>query len=234
VRQRVLVLLLAAICVFAGGCTKVVTGTSKLADRPGPPAQSPLDASTLDGLLLDTSQINTALGSTSMNVLFNAATMWDWSASISDKSCLAVDGPAQLNVYTDTGWTAMRGQRLDDSVEGKNRNHYIIQAVVAFPSAREADAFYNASIQSWNACSNRQYHDVNAGKPDTVWSVGAITKDNGTLSTTQLQEGGSGWSCDRALTVRNNISIDVVTCANSQSNAAVDVALQIAAKVARS
>lgn len=233
-RQRIAVLLLAAVCVLTAGCTKIVTGTAALADKPGPGSQTPLDVSALDGLLLDVSQIDAALGATSMKVLFEAKSLWDWSASINDKSCLAVDGPAQANVYADSGWTAMSGQRMDDSVEGKDRNHYIIQAVVAFRSAQDAASFYNSQIQSWSTCTNRQYHDINQGKPDTIWSVAAITKDNGTLSTQQVQEGGSGWSCDRALTVRNNISIDIVTCANSQSNAAVDVALQIAAKVSKS
>jgi hypothetical protein len=129
----------------------------------------------------------------------------------------------------------MRGQRLDDSVDdSKKRKNYAIQAVVAFPSARDANAFYDASAQGWPACSERRYSDVNPNPPDTVWTVSDITKDNGTLITTQVQEGGDGWTCQRALTVRNNVAVDIVTCTYSQFGApAVDIAAQIAAKVAR-
>ena len=180
-------------------------------------------------------QINNALNATSMKVWFNAKAMWDWSSGISDKNCLAVDGPAQDEVYAGTGWTAMRGQRLDDSVDdSKKRKHYAIQAVVAFPSAHDADAFYNSSVQSWSACANRRFSDVTPSQPDTVWTVADINKVSGTLSTSEVQEGGDGWACQRALTVRNNVAIDIVTCAYNQAGgSAVDIASQIAAKAAK-
>ena len=54
------------------------------------------------------------------------------------------------------------------------------------------------------------------------------------LSTSEVQEGGDGWTCQRALTVRNNVAIDIVTCSYGQTGAvAVNVAQQIATKVAK-
>ena len=89
-------------------------------------------------------------------------------------------------------------------------------------------------MQSWSNCSKRRFSDVAPGQPDTVWTVAGITKDNGTLSTSEVQEGGDGWTCQRALTVRNNVAIDVVTCAFSLvGSSAIDIASQIAAKVAK-
>lgn len=83
-----------------------------------------------------------------MKVWFNAKAMWDWSKSVADKNCLAIDGPAQEKVYAGTGWTAMRGQRLDDSIDNsKKRDHYAIQAVVGFPTAHDAEEFYSSSVQ---------------------------------------------------------------------------------------
>jgi hypothetical protein len=67
-----------------------------------------------------------------------------------------------------------------------------------------------------------------------VWTVTDISKDNGTLSAAQIQEGGDGSTCQRALTVRNNVAIDIMTCTYSQSGSpAVDIAAQVAAKVAK-
>jgi hypothetical protein len=54
------------------------------------------------------------------------------------------------------------------------------------------------------------------------------------LTSSQVQEAGNGWACQRALTVRNNLAIDVVTCAyDSTGPAATDIATKIAAKVAK-
>ncbi|VBA61788.1 Serine/threonine-protein kinase PknH [Mycobacterium attenuatum] len=146
-----------------------------------------------------------------------------------------MDGPAQDTVYAGSGWTAVRGQRLDDSVDdSKNRQHYAIQAIVAFPTAHDASAFYTTSVQSWKNCSNRRFDDVAPDEPTTVWTVTDVVTENGTLSTSQLQEGGDGWNCQRALTVRNNVAVDVATYAYSQKgSAAVHIAEQIAARAAR-
>ena len=103
-----------------------------------------------------------------------------------------------------------------------------------FPSARDASAFYDTSTQSWPACSNRRFSDINSRKPGTVWTVAASTNENGILTTSKVQEGGDGWTCQRALAVRNNVAIDIVACAYSQSGSpAFDIAQQIAAKVAK-
>lgn len=234
-RQQIAVFLLLGACSLAAGCTNSVSGKASPAHTSGPYAEPPLPVSALSGILLDVGQINSALGATSMKIWFDARKMWDWSADVTDRNCLAVDGPAQDKVYANTGWTAMRGQRLDDSVDGsKRRDHYAIQAVVAFPSGRDAAAFFKSSTQGWAACSNRRFSDPHPGQPDTVWTVAEVTQRDGTLSTSEIQEGGNGWTCQRALTVRNNVAIDIATCAYAQpGSAAKDIALQIAAKMAK-
>ena len=79
-------------------------------------------------------------------------------------------------------------------------------------------------------CASRIFREVVA----RVWvAVRSATKTAG-------GGGGSGWTwnwttCQRALTVANNVAIDVRTCSenrsDAQSDAAVDIAHQIAAKV---
>jgi PknH-like extracellular domain len=232
VRQQITSALLVGMCTLAVGCTNNVSGNAVPADKSGPFGLAPFPISGLDRLLLDADQIGSALGVSSVKVWFDTKKMWDWSADVSDTGCLGVDGPAQDKVYARTGWTAVRGQRLDDSVDGsKRRQHYAIQAVVAFPSGREAAAFYKSSTQGWAGCSNRQFSDRSPGQPDTVWSVADVTDRDGTLSTTETQEGGNGWTCQRALTVRNNVAIDIVACSTAPGSAATDIAIQIAAKV---
>jgi hypothetical protein len=234
-RQQFAVLVLAGVCTLAVSCTTTANGTAVPADKSGPTTSTPVAVSALDGLLLDPAQINSALGAKSMKMWFSTKAMWDWGSNITDKNFLAIDGPAQDRVYTNTGWTSLRGQRVDDSVDdSKKCDHYALEAVVAYPSARDASAFYNSAVRGWPSCANRRFSDVTQSHPDVVWTVDAITNTNGTLSTSQVQEGGDVWTCQRALTVRNNIAIDIVACSYNQSGLpAIDIAAQIAAKVVR-
>jgi hypothetical protein len=53
------------------------------------------------------------------------------------------------------------------------------------------------------------------------------------LSATVTQEGQNGWACQRALTVANNVAIDIDSCSYNPGNSAISVAHQIADKVAK-
>ncbi|OBB97382.1 sensor domain-containing protein [Mycobacterium sp. 852002-40037_SCH5390672] len=233
VRRRI-AFLVQAVSALAAGCTTVVGGSASPADTSGPLSQTPVAAASLDGLLLDADQINSLLGA-GMRLRYSAQAMWDASPTFSDKACLAMDGPAQEAVYADSGWTAMRGRRLDDSFDDPTvRNDSAIQAVVAYPSARQASMFYDTSVRRWFACANRTFSEHPLGKPEIVWTVGDAHKVGGTLSTSEVQNSSDGWACQRALTVRNNVVVDVVTCGSFlPGGSAVDLAQQIAARVAK-
>ncbi|MGD1169677.1 sensor domain-containing protein [Mycobacterium seoulense] len=233
VRRQFPVLPLAALCALTAGCTTVVGGSAAPADTRGPLPQAPVAVTALDALLLDAGKINDILGA-GMRIRYRTQDMWDSSQTFSETSCLAMAGPAQRIVYADTGWTAVRGERLDDSFDDpKVRNDSVNQAVIAYPAAREADTFYDASVRRWSACANRRYVDHAPGQPEIAWAVADAHKVGGTLSTSEEQEGSpDDWRCQRALTVRNNIVIDVAACGSFlPGGAAVDVAQQIAAAV---
>jgi hypothetical protein len=112
--------------------------------------------------------------------------------------------------------------------------------VVLFPSAQQAAAFFAASAQSWQACSNDTFaHTMSGGRE--VWDVGPISNADGVLSTVARisieiydhPQEGDGATGQRALTVRNNVAIDVFTYNSTASDPAVSIAQQIAAKVPR-
>ena len=199
-------------------------------------SESPVDASpraidnavaqgALKGFLLSPEQINTAMGATDMTVTESRVAMSDHSATMKPKECLAIDGSAQAQVYAGSNFMAERDQTLQ---EGHNFAHFAEQAVVLFPSAKQADAFLTASAQQWPAC--HQYTQIQS---KTQWTVGAISNTNGRLSTTATQQNANapGWGCGRALAARNNVVIDVTTCSANPADSAVTIANQIAAKV---
>ena len=199
-------------------------------------SESPVDASprasdnavaegALKGFLLSPEQINTAMGATDMTVTKSRVAMSDDSATMEPKECLPIDGSAQAQTYAGSNFMAELDQTLQ---EGDNFTHFAEQAVVLFPSAKQADAFFTASAQQWPAC--HQYTHIQS---KTQWTVGAISNTNGTLSTTATQQNANapGWGCGRALAARNNVVIDVTTCSANPADSAVTIANQIAAKV---
>ncbi|MFZ0906640.1 MAG: sensor domain-containing protein [Mycobacterium sp.] len=193
---------------------------------------TPVASAALEGLLLSPDQINTAMGATGITVKRNIAAMLDdASAHVPDKACLPLLFPAQPAVYEGSGWTGVHGQGLSEP--GGILNHRVFQFVVLFSSAHDAGAFFTASDQRWSACANRQLTFTAAGQPDQVRTVGPVSNTNGTLSATTQPLGGGNdlLTCQRALTVANNVAIDVSVCSHSQSDAAVNIAHQIAAKV---
>jgi serine/threonine kinase PknH len=206
------------------------------APPPPPPLPKPVEEAALQGLLLSPDQINTAMGASGMTVNDTPTTMGDNIANVADAACRPLGGPLEASVYAGSGWTAFREQVLREP--GNQWTRSADQGVVLFSSAHDAEAFFTASAQSWPACSNRQYTFTQAGKPDMVWSVGPVSNANGMLSYTSTLEHVNTWNwqpCQRALTVANNVVIDVETCdrnqADAQSAAGVNVAHQIAAKV---
>jgi hypothetical protein len=193
----------------------------------------------LDGLLLSPNQITTAVGAIAMTTTGGTYTaIADESANVDEKACIFMHAIAQTTVNGGSGLSALRIQILDESSAGATFNHTVYQSVASFSSAHDAGAFFNASAQSWPVCANQHYSVTAAGKPNKVWTVGPVSNTNGTLSATKTAGGDASWpwvSCQRALTVANNVAIDVETCTNnhsdSQPDAAVNIAHQIAAKV---
>jgi serine/threonine-protein kinase len=224
---------LAVALAFASIWILIAACSSPNQKTPAPTAASPADSppvavADLEGLLLSPADINNAMGTTGMTVTGAINEMWDNSAEVADSECRFADGPAEAAVYDGSGWTAVRGGAVQ---QPDHFTHFVGLAVVSFPSADDATAFFTASSERWPACSNRQYTFRQAAKSDVVWTVGPVTKTNGTLITAKTQEGIKNWSCERALSARNNVAIDVNACSESPSGSAVNIVQQIAARV---
>ncbi len=190
---------------------------------PSTPQLPPLPPNALDGLLLSVDQINTAMNATGMSSVGTMTLMQDRSSFVSDKSCLPLAFAVEASSYDGSGWSTMRAE-----VVSKAPQNAVTQAVVLFPSPQAAGSFFSASTKSWGKCSNRQF-TIAMGGNSQVHTVGPVSNANGTLSAT-VQPANSLGACERALTVANNVAIDVTTCVGPPGSA-VNIAHQIAAKV---
>lgn len=227
--KRALVVAAAAVVLTAGCSSGDRTGAP--ATTSAAPTRPTVAAAALDGLLLSPAEIGAAVGAPEIPVTKTETQLLDSSAARPDKGCRFTQ-PAEASVYAGTGWNGVRQQDLQEPGEGFK--HHVIQAVVSFPSANDATRFFTASAQLWVPCANHQYRVVSPGKPDLTFVIGPVVNANGTLSVVDTLTGDKKWACQRALTVSNNIAVDIAACsAESPPDAAVNIAHQIAAKVDR-
>ncbi|MGE5698291.1 MAG: sensor domain-containing protein [Candidatus Sericytochromatia bacterium] len=198
--------------------TSTTTSTTK------PPLPVLLD-NALPPLLLSPEEINAAMGTTEMAMTNNRVEMSEDSALVEPKECLAIDSSAQQAVYAGSRYTTVRDQTFND---GDNFTHYAEQAVVLFPTAKDAGDFITTSAQQWPAC-----HEYSHPQSGTVWRPGPISNANGIVSVITIQQNpkAGGWACGRALAARNNVVVDVNTCSANPADTAVKIAGQIAARV---
>ncbi|HEU4362750.1 MAG TPA: sensor domain-containing protein [Mycobacterium sp.] len=230
-RRLMVAFAVVALCIAAAGCgphgshrrgARSTTTTPTTTTTTPPP---PVAEGSLKGLLLTPEQINPIMEASDMAVTRSHIALSDDSATMEPRECLAIDGAAQTEVYAGSGYSGVRDQSLS---EGNDFAHYVDQAVVLFPTAKQATAFFESSAKQWPAC--HAYRHIQSG---TEWTAEAITNSNGVLSTIATQENAmkSGWACGRALAVRNNVIVDVNTCSADPKDTAVTIANQIAAKV---
>jgi serine/threonine kinase PknH len=197
-----------------------------------PPA--PVAVADLPGLLLTAAEIDTALGTTGMAFLtgFDAQKETDQGSSLDNKDCTTIVGTIEKSELTGSGYAGVYAQAFSDNPDLAKNKYQVNEAVVAFPSAVLAAKFFAASTQRWPACSNLVYHFQSPTGPGN-WSVGPVSNSSGTLSAVTTNEGSGGWAFERALTVVNNVAVEVSSASYNPDDSAVKIAHQIAAKVAR-
>jgi hypothetical protein len=241
--------LLVAAC---GGDHDNGTASSSSSSASGSAASSqsskpPVAQAALTNLLLTPSEIDAALGTMGMAIRDKSDKLaddgnkqypqgWKWPAE-----CLYAYGPGENPVYAGSGFTGATGR--DDSATpatpgSKDMDPEAVQYLVVFPSATEAKAFFDASSKAWPACADRSLVvPADPGGAEITWKIGQVGSANGVLTTTisvSTTDNGTavGGACQRALTVRNNVVIDVSGCGpKDPGDAGVKLATQIAGKV---
>lgn len=227
--------LAAALCLSVSGCTATTAGIA------APSAPAPLATEqTLPTLLLAAPDVGAALGEDDVVVSGEVSAPWDDSAhfatgadgSGTDLGCLAIAGAAQRAVYAGTGWTALRGQVLREPPTAPDWSHFATQAVVLFPDAQAAEDFYQHAQDAWAGCTNRELVYAQQLAPDQIWQIGPVSKKSDMLTVTRTQRGPLHWSCQRALSVRGNVAIDVEACdAGQPTDAAAAITTEIGTRM---
>ncbi|ORB33120.1 hypothetical protein BST39_27400 [Mycobacterium paraseoulense] len=205
--------------------------TSAAPIDPGPAPQAPtVPLSALPGLMLDVATINTIEGATDIapspdSANDNAA----YSGLDTDRpECGEIQAPALESELDGSGWIGVRTQSLQDPEGARHLNH---SAAIYFATAKAANDFAAKQAQAWPKCNGASLHLTVRREPTSIWMAGTATNRDGMLSITNTQEGARGWQCQRALTARNNIVIDVRSCGDNRTDQAITIATRMAERV---
>jgi serine/threonine kinase PknH len=197
--------------------------------RPKPvPPPDPIPASRLNTFLLSASDINSIMGSSTMQPGKPILSMDTSSVTLSLPDCQGALYTTQDPVYAGTGYTGVSG--LVSSEPGDNNDHWVNQAVVAFPSADKAKDFLRTSMDKWKRCAGNTVTVTNRDKTYR-WTFGQVQGGPPKITVADTQEGADGWECERALSVANNVIADVNACGYHISNQGDQIVDKIVANI---
>jgi PknH-like extracellular domain len=232
---------LVAACGGSGGSGPASSTTTTSSTKP------PIAQAALSNLLLTPAEVDSLLGVTGSVSSEKIDKLQDDSTKQQPQpsgfkfpdECIYALGPAAASVYAGSGNTAVSG--ITDSTSlGNDQDIMVAQAVVSFPSAKEANDYFAASAQRWPACADRQIDEP--AKPDggqTTIKVGPFSNANGILSVTTTTTFNISdppppsvvtLNYQRALTARNNVVVDVYLMRKDPADFGVKVAAQVAGK----
>jgi len=199
-------------CLTGGGLSGCAGTTSGTALPAAPVPSTTADA--LPSLLLSAADIGATVGAETV-VTREVRAPWNDATHFQgpdESGCLAIAGAAQRSVYADSGWIALRGQVLREPPGSPQWSHFITQAVVLFPTAAAAQLFFTQSQTGWASCADRQLSYTQPPAPDQIWSVGRVSSERDLLTVSRSERSPQDWSCQRALSVRSNVAVDVEAC----------------------
>jgi serine/threonine-protein kinase len=147
--------------------------------------------------------------------------------AVTPSHCTGTWGPAYEATYNGSGYTAIAAQSVF-----RDRTHKVAQAVVAFPDAAAAKAFYDKQISDWNACKSIHISFAYLGSGTEVdVGVPVVTGDVLALLIVPTTTGIAGQQCERDMTVRANVIVDVRACSPTVGSAGSSMVREIADKI---
>jgi hypothetical protein len=206
------------------------TATAPSVAVPPPPPPLVRDDA-LPVLLLDTASVNAIMTSTELVVNPKLTTAKLYIDTTDKPDCGGVWANANHIAYTGSGWQAVQTQYL---TEAERPSHEVYQSVISFPSAQTAKDFVAKEGQRWPICRNSSITTTNPEFAPQTWLVTDVSQDGEVLTSVSAREGSHGYTCQHALTARNNVVIDAEACGWDLSRQGSVIANRIAEKVTRS
>jgi hypothetical protein len=134
-------------------------------------------------------------------------------------------------VYAGSDWTAVRIQVFSEPAS-RRHDHFVMESVVNFPSAENAERFRTLSLGRWSSCQGRAVTRTFQARQES-WRLGDAIGTGDTLMIKLIQDDTANWACLRGLKVHNNVAVDVEACGRSDATigAASTILDKITAKI---
>lgn len=191
--------------------TTATTTTSATA-----PAGGAVDSTDLEQYLLSTDEIATTLRSPDMKVGPSTDEPIT-GGTFTPAHCAGSYSPIEASTYAGSGYTALAGQVVNQR-SGADRQ--VIQAVVAFPDEATAKSFYDNQIESWRECRYvPMTADIGGDRSGGKLGFTVIMEDvAGALLFPDVTPGKPNRTCQRAMSVRGNLVVDLRACVSGERN----------------
>ncbi|MEV3903692.1 sensor domain-containing protein [Mycobacterium sp. NPDC050551] len=147
-------------------------------------------------------------------------------------NCLSAWATLNKATYIAFPTTGVAGQVVSEEPKAF---HQVIQGLAAFPDEGSAKAFFKRQADQWAECQSKPMTVNWGGGADDIEPVvlgpSAVTGEMLTISVERQRESGPPLKCERALTVRRNVAVDVRACKPEDPLAGAAVAQAIADKI---
>jgi hypothetical protein len=190
---------------------------------------STVPASALDGLLLSAGDIDTVMGTHGMVAHQPFTNLAQRSNLLPNKNCLGIWQVGEAAIYDGSSLTGFRGQDLRQP-DTDTWDALVVQAVVSYPAADAARAFFSESADRWSKCTNHHVNMTVNDQPQPKLFFGNLTKTDTELSM-PVTRGENERSCQRVLSVVSNIIVDVAACNHDATDQAATIAQKIKDRV---
>lgn len=147
--------------------------------------------------------------------------------------CGGAPNAALPSAYERSGYLAIRTQEFFTE-PGPDGQDSATQAVVAFPTSEAAEKYVALETSRWGNCKYKPVTIRNNGSDAFVRTILSPTTTNGVLTVSTQSKAYRGLGCQRGLSSRRNIVIDVQVCGPGGSAQAAELVSSIANRVPNS
>ena len=211
----------AALCAGSVSLALVAAGCGK-SPAPQPTAQDLVPDSALSEILLNSNDIDVIMNGAPLIADPVNSAMDDNRNMLPNLNCLGIWHPGETAIYgspdTPGSWSAVRRQLLRAPGNDQWRSS-VVQSVTSYPTPESARDFFAQSADRWAKCTN---HTVNITLNDQRlprWRSGDLDTqpDRLRIPVSRATETATS-SCERVLSARANVVIDVLACAPQSSD----------------
>jgi hypothetical protein len=221
---------IAAAVIAVIAVVAVIALTGKDAKPTPPPPPPPTVAPTaLNSLLLTADEVDSIMGTTTMDPGPVHNQMQSDALAISDPECAGAQYNALQTVYAGSGYSTVVDQALTSGKSSDPDYSWVGQTAVAFPSHDQASAFLRSSTQNWKLCAGKTV-TVTIDEDEINWSFEKVAEQDSQIAQTETQEGMGGYACQHVMRAVSNVIVEAAACSDHISDEANRIAENMAGK----